>query len=88
MKHHNSQQHRREIGLVWYLIPLGWALASVLAFAALVFWPELFSHPLPPDAGIDAFTLLPFFGVEAAVPDAGRVPEDKPYQAVEHVQAF
>jgi hypothetical protein len=89
MKPRNSQQHHREVGLVWYLIPLGWALAAVLAFAVLVIWPELFSHPLPPDTGaIDAFSLLPSFAGEASVPDASRVFKEQPSPTVEHVQAF
>jgi hypothetical protein len=89
MKPRNSQQHNREMGLVWYLIPLGWALAAVLAFAVLVIWPELFLHPLPTDTGaIDAFSLLPSFGAELSVPDAGRVFKEQPSPAGEHVQAF
>lgn len=90
MKPRNSQQHHREMGLVWYLIPLGWALAAVLAFAALVIWPERFSQPLPTDPGsaIDAFLLMPSFGGETAVPDASRALREQPSQAVEHVQAF
>lgn len=89
MKPRNSQQQRRATGLVWYLVPLGWTLAAVLAFVVLVTWPELFSQPLPVDTGaIDAFSLLPSFGGAAVVPDAGRVFQEQPSQAAEHVQAF
>ena len=90
MKRRNSPQHRRANGLVMYLVPLGWALAAVLAFAVLVLAPELFSQPLPPDAGsaIDAFSLMPSFGGETSVPDASRAVEEQPSQAIDHVQAF
>jgi uncharacterized membrane protein YdfJ with MMPL/SSD domain len=90
MKSRKSPQRRREIGLVPYLVPLGWTLAAVLAFVVLVTWPELFSQPLPPDAGsaAEAFSLMPLFGGQPSVPDASRVFTEQPSQAVEHVQAF
>ena len=90
MKHRHSPQHRREAGLVTYLVPLGWALAAVLAFIVLVTWPALFSQPLPldPSSAAEAFSLMPAFGAETSVPDASRAFREQPAQAVEHVQAF
>ena len=88
MKRRNSPQHRRANGLVMYLVPLGWALAAVLAFAVLVLWPELFSQPLPAASAVDAFSLMPAFGGKAAVPDASRGFKEQPAQAIDHVQAF
>ena len=90
MKSRNSPPHRREIGLVPYLVPLGWTLAAILAFIVLVTWPELFSQPLPPDAGsaAEAFSLMPSLRGEPAVPDASRIFKEQPSQAVDHVQAF
>ena len=90
MKPQNFVEESRQLGVVWYLIPLGWVAAALTAVFVMTHWPSAFSEAAAgatPHAN-EALSIMPGTGGESPVPSASSVFGDRSYEVVEHVEAF
>lgn len=87
MNAHSVRHQTREPGPAWFVLPLA---GAVVALALLAAWPELFSEPLPDDAGaLSSATATPFVSTDPSVPSATSVFRDgASYETAQHVDTF
>jgi hypothetical protein len=87
MNTHSVRHPTRELGTGWFVLPLA---GAVVALALLAAWPELFSEPLPDDAGaLASVPAAPFASTDPQVPSASSVFKDgASYETAQHVDTF
>jgi ABC-type transport system involved in cytochrome c biogenesis permease subunit len=87
MAPNNVSKHSQELGVIWYVVPLGWVAIAVTSFVVLCNVSQLPSEL--ESAQQSAQGTEPLASVlSEAVPTASSVFTQRAYDDVEHVQAF
>jgi hypothetical protein len=88
----NVNQHGKELGAIWYVIPLGWVAIAVASFLVLsnssVLPIELAAAPEDAAAVFASAPAAVGGRNEGSVPAASEVFTQRSYDSAEHVQAF
>jgi hypothetical protein len=89
----NVSQHGKELGTIWYVIPLGWVAIAIASFLVLSNSSALPTElaAAQEDASVvsaSASAAVHERSTEGSVPAASEVFTQRAYDPVEHVQAF
>jgi hypothetical protein len=86
MKSPHTSRKPRELGIVWYLIPVLWVVAAVGGFVTLSWWPVPLAESLPAQSRADA-SAFPVSN-DSSVPAAADVFKDRLRETSQHVDTF
>jgi ABC-type transport system involved in cytochrome c biogenesis permease subunit len=88
MAPNNVSKHRQELGVIWYVVPLGWVAIAVTSFVVLCNVSQLPSELTSAQQSAQGTAPVASILNEAPVPTASSVFTQRAYDKVEHVQAF
>ena len=89
MNSHDARHHDRELGTVWFVVPMLWAAVGLVGFALISNWPELFAQEQPP-ASVAA-TAPASAGADRSMRQAGGAPTaggSPAHEAAQQVEQF